>query len=68
MGSTQSGRLAGGHASALILGILTSAIVGVFVIAFFLQYLRRHSLSVFVWYRVIFGIILVALVIFRKGG
>jgi undecaprenyl-diphosphatase len=51
-----------------ILGIVSSALVGIVVIAFFLQYLRRHSLSVFVWYRIVFGIIIVALVFFRKGG
>jgi undecaprenyl-diphosphatase len=51
-----------------VVGIISSAIVGIVVIAFFLQYLRRHSLSVFVWYRVIFGIILIALVFFRKSG
>jgi len=31
-------------------GIVSSALVGIVVIGFFLQYLRRHSLSVFVWY------------------
>lgn len=49
-------------------GILTSAVVGIFVIAFFLRFLRGHSLNVFVGYRVIFGIILVALAFFRIGG
>lgn len=51
------------------LGILASGIVGIIVIAFFLKYLRRNSLAVFVWYRIIFGIIVVALaVFFRVGG
>ena len=51
------------------LGIVTSGIVGILVIAFFLKYLRRNSLSVFVWYRIIFGIIVLALaVFFRIGG
>src|ERR1700761_663032 len=50
-------------------GILVSAIVGILVIAFFLKYLRRDTLTPFVWYRVIFGIIVVALaVFFRIGG
>ncbi len=50
-------------------GILVSAIVGLLVIAFLLRYLRHNSLRVFVWYRVIFGIILIALaVFFRNGG
>ncbi len=51
------------------LGILVSGMVGIVVIAFFLKYLRRNSLAVFVWYRIIFGIIVVALaVFFRVGG
>jgi undecaprenyl-diphosphatase len=52
-----------------LVGILTSGVVGIAVIAFFLKYLRRNSLSVFVWYRVIFGIIVIALaVLFRIRG
>jgi undecaprenyl-diphosphatase len=50
-------------------GILVSGVVGVLVIAFFLKYLRRHSLDVFVWYRIGFGIMVIALaVFFRIGG
>lgn len=50
-------------------GILVSAVVGILVIAFFLKYVRRHSLAAFVWYRIFFGIIVVALaVFFRIGG
>ncbi len=48
------------------LGIVVSAIVGAIVIAFFLRYLRRHSLTPFVWYRVIFGIIVIALAVFFR--
>ena len=49
-------------------GIIVSAVVGILVIAFFLRYLRRNSLMPFVWYRVIFGIIVIALAFFRNGG
>jgi len=42
-------------------GILVSALTGWAVIAFFLKYLRRNSLKLFVYYRVIFGIIVIAL-------
>jgi undecaprenyl-diphosphatase len=48
-----------------LVGIVVSAVVGLIVIAFFMKYLRRHSLSVFVWYRIVFGIIVVALAFFR---
>jgi undecaprenyl-diphosphatase len=49
-------------------GVLVSAIVGLIVIAFFLYYLRRHSLSVFVGYRIVFGIIVIALAVFLRIG
>jgi undecaprenyl-diphosphatase len=49
-------------------GILASAITGCFAIAFFLNYLRRRSLGAFVWYRIIFGIIVIALALFRSSG
>jgi undecaprenyl-diphosphatase len=52
-----------------LVGISVSGIVGILVIAFFLKYLRRHSLNLFVGYRVGFGIIVIALaVFFRIGG
>ena len=51
-----------------MLGVLVSGIVGLFVIAFFMKYLRNHSLNIFVWYRVIFGIIVIALAFFRVIG
>lgn len=49
-------------------GVLVSAIIGLIVIAFFLYYLRRHSLSVFVGYRIVFGIIVIALAVFLRIG
>jgi undecaprenyl-diphosphatase len=50
-------------------GIMVSAIVGILVIAFFLRFLKHNTLALFVWYRVIFGIIVIALaVFFRIGG
>jgi len=44
-----------------IVGILVSGITGAFVIAFLLEYLRRHTLKPFVAYRLVFGIIVIAL-------
>lgn len=50
-------------------GILVSAVVGILVIAFFLKFVRHNSLAVFIWYRIVFGIIVIALaVFFRIGG
>ncbi len=51
------------------IGIVVSAAVGCIVIGFFLKYLRNHSLMFFVYYRVIFGIIVIALAsFFRHAG
>jgi len=50
----------------LAAGVVVSGIVGAIVIGFFLRYLRRHSLTPFVWYRIIFGIIVVALAAFFR--
>ncbi len=55
---------------ALVVGVVVSAIVGALTIQFFLNFLRSRSLSLFVWYRVIFGIIVIALATFFRyhGG
>ena len=50
----------------IVVGVIVSGLVGTLVIAFFLRYLRRHSLAPFVWYRIIFGIIVVALAAFFR--
>jgi undecaprenyl-diphosphatase len=47
-------------------GIAVSGIVGFAVIAWFLRFLQRNSLTFFVYYRVIFGIIVLALAFFRQ--
>jgi undecaprenyl-diphosphatase len=46
-------------------GILVSAITGCLTIRFFLTFLRSRSLNFFICYRVIFGIIVIALAVFR---
>jgi undecaprenyl-diphosphatase len=51
--------------AAFVAGIIASAIMGGLTIAFFMNYLRRQSLSVFVWYRVVFGIAVIALALLR---
>jgi undecaprenyl-diphosphatase len=49
-----------------LVGVLVSAITGCAVIAWFLRYLRRSSLRPFVYYRIIFGIIVLALAFIRR--
>src|SRR6185437_9006292 len=53
----KEGGIPPGMTAPYLVGILVSGIVGILVIAFFLKFLRHNSLAVFVWYRIIFGII-----------
>jgi len=47
-------------------GIVVSGVVGALTIKFFMNFLRSRSLALWVRYRVIFGIIVIALAIFRS--
>jgi undecaprenyl-diphosphatase len=47
-------------------GVLVSAIAGCFVIAVFLRFLRTYTLNGFAIYRVVFGIIVIALALFLR--
>jgi undecaprenyl-diphosphatase len=49
-----------------IIGVVVSAVTGWLVIAWFLHYLRRSSFRPFVYYRVIFGIMVLALAFIRR--
>ena len=52
-----------------LVGIVVSGVTGLAVIHFFLGFLRRRSLNLFVAYRVVFGIIVIALAhFFRFAG
>jgi undecaprenyl-diphosphatase len=55
-----------GMQTAFGLGIAISAVTGFIVIAWFLRFLRRRSLWFFVFYRIIFGIMVLALAFFRR--
>jgi undecaprenyl-diphosphatase len=50
----------------IVVGIVVSGLLGAVVIAFFLRYLRRSSLMPFVYYRIVFGIIVIALAAFFR--
>ncbi|MEN6521368.1 MAG: undecaprenyl-diphosphatase UppP [Armatimonadota bacterium] len=43
-------------------GIISSAIVGYIAIRFLLGYLRKHSINVFVWYRLALGVFILSLI------
>ncbi|GAB4297561.1 MAG: undecaprenyl-diphosphate phosphatase [Desulfuromonadia bacterium] len=47
-----------GEGGPLLAGVVTSAVVGYASVAFLLRYVQRSSLSIFVWYRVILGTLL----------
>ena len=49
-------------------GTAVSGVAGALVIAVFLRYLRRNSLMPFVYYRIVFGIIVIALAAFFRAG
>lgn len=48
------------------LGIAISGVAGWVVIAFLLKYLQRHTLHFFIYYRLVFGIMVIALALFRR--
>ncbi len=50
---------------AFVIGVLTSFVVGLFVIRFLLNYLKKGSFKVFAIYRMIFGIIILVLTFIR---
>jgi undecaprenyl-diphosphatase len=52
--------------SSFVVGVAVSAVTGAVVIAWFLHYLRRNGLRPFVYYRIIFGIIVLALAFIRR--
>ena len=49
-----------------LIGVVVSALTGCAAIAWFLHYLRGSSLRPFVYYRIIFGIIVIALALIRR--
>ena len=51
---------------AFALGIAISATAGCAVISFFLKYLQKNTLQFFIYYRLVFGIIVIALALFRR--
>lgn len=45
---------------AMVVGVLTSGVVGYLSIAFLLRYLRTHSVNLFMWYRFALGLLVLA--------
>ena len=55
-----------GMKAAFGVGVAVSAVTGFIVIAWFLRFLRHRSLWFFVFYRIVFGIMVLALAFFRR--
>jgi len=64
----KAGGIQAGERGVFVAGVAASAITGCFVISLFLRYLRRASLRFFVAYRIVFGILILALALFRRSG
>ena len=60
--------LAGIPITLLMIGLVSSAIVGYLTIRFFLRYLANHSLAVFAYYRFAVALATVAWLLSRGGG
>lgn len=50
---------------AFVLGVLFSFVVGIFVIKFLLEYLKRGSFKIFAIYRVVVGILVIAIYVLK---
>jgi undecaprenyl-diphosphatase len=50
----------------LVIGIVVSGLVGWLVIRFLMRFLGKHGLAPFIWYRIGFGMLLIALAFFRS--
>ncbi|HJF20306.1 MAG TPA: undecaprenyl-diphosphate phosphatase [Enterococcus columbae] len=48
----------------LLTGMIVSFVVSVLVIKFLMDYIKKHDFSIFGWYRIILGIIIIAIMIF----
>jgi len=52
-----------GEGVPMLVGILVSAVTGYISVAFLLKYVQKHSISPFVWYRVIAGGVVIAAIL-----
>jgi undecaprenyl-diphosphatase len=65
----EAGGIPAGMVDEFAVGMVVSGITGWIVIAWLMRFLRTRTLRFFVYYRVVFGIILIALALFvRREG
>ena len=58
----ESGQAASEHWSDLAVGFVVSAIVAFIAVKWLLRYVQTHRFTIFAWYRIVFGALLLALV------
>jgi len=61
----QNGDVVSGNASDLVLGAATAFVSGLLAIKFLMNYLAKHSLAVFAWYRLGLAAVVLAVVIIK---
>lgn len=61
---SESRALIAANAATFIIGIFVSFLVGLFCIGFLLKYLRKHDFCLFMWYRVLLGILVIGICVF----
>lgn len=54
-----------GEALPFVLGVLSAAIVGYLAVWFLLRYLQKHTLNLFVWYRLLLGALVLVVFFLR---
>ncbi|MHB8541272.1 MAG: undecaprenyl-diphosphatase UppP [Candidatus Acidiferrales bacterium] len=54
--------------STIVISIIVSAVVGLIAIAFFLRYLQVRTLKIFIYYRILLGIVILLLVFLHMGA
>lgn len=55
--------MTGGELAVLLVGTVTAFLVSVFVIRFFMSYIKKHDFKVFGWYRIALGILVLVLLL-----
>jgi undecaprenyl-diphosphatase len=56
------GRMIAGEPAVFAAGILSAFLSGLFAIRFLIQYLAKHDLSIFAYYRILLGLVVLATV------
>ena len=53
------------EAAALILGMIAAFVVSIIAIRFLMGYIKKHDFTVFGWYRIVLGILVLVMMFLR---